>query len=165
MENKLNIPTGSLETYLPLYKELYKKYEHEFIDKQAQTEGGQQLKLQNSIHSHTKIGWEYFLLQDAWNTIKEKLDAPIIRCAKYKKGDQIIFIKEKFTPKDTPFEEHTKSTTFNVECIGIISDIKTSGLGNGEILYDIDGIFPECWESNPYAIEKNVIKLRNGKFE
>lgn len=155
-------PTGSLETYLPLYRELYKKYFEEFRDKQSQTEGAKELAAYRSVSPNTKVGFEYFLLEDGFRKIKQTLDFPIIMCAKYQKGDKIIFIKERFTPKDAewPNEDHG-NTQKNVECIGEISGIKTSENGSGELLYYIINIFPECWESNPYALEKNIIKLRN----
>ncbi len=87
------------------------------------------------------------------------LNRPILESAKYSEGNKVLFIKESWTPQDATIENHRKKTKKDVECTGIITRIFASHAGSGEILYDVKDVVPACWESNPYASEKKIIKL------
>lgn len=155
------IPLESLDAYLPLYQELYKKYFDEHNIKKSLTEGGK--RLTDGLPINNTLHFEYFLIEDRWKEMKSSLDRPIIQLAKYKVGDKIKFIKETWTPKGTDMQNQQAETIKNVECIGIIKNIETVHTGTGEIIYDIDELTPECWECNPYALEKNVLELLASK--
>jgi hypothetical protein len=154
------IPTKSLETYLPLYRELYKKH-YDLIHNELNLTNGAQ-KLNKGATITTCSDFEYFLITEKWQAVKKMLDRPIIESAKYKIGQQIKFIKESFTPAEAStlsFEERQHLTTKNKEVIGTIIAIKTSGIGNGELLYEVEKLIPECIEINPYALESNILEL------
>lgn len=149
---KIYPSTDSKEEYLLIYKKLYKKYKS-YVKKQQKS--GEQ-SLQKGCFISTDTHFEYFLMEAAWKAIIIKLDAPLIESAKYRVGDKILFIKDKWRAR----RDSTKSDyKVNVECKGVISDIKISGDGTGEILYGIKKLTPQCYESNPFALEKNVLKL------
>jgi hypothetical protein len=42
---------------------------------------------------------------------------------------------------------------------GIVTQIKTSGNGSGEILYCFNSLEPPCPECNPYCLENDVIRV------
>lgn len=151
------MPTGSLETYLPLYRELYKKYKQEFRERKEQSEGGKKLAEEKAIS--TDSHFEYFLIEEGWKGMRKMLDRPLIESSKYKVGETIKFIKEDFVAKGASLEEREKSRELRVTCTATILNVKTSDLGTGEVLYELGETVPACWESNPYALEKNVLSL------
>src|SRR4051812_41442090 len=92
MDKKIHIPTGSLDTYLILYKELYSKYSLKCQYEKRQTEGGKEFSSGKTINNTDHL--EYYLIEEAWQAIKMMLDTPLILLAKYSVGDKIKFIKE-----------------------------------------------------------------------
>lgn len=154
MKNEIYVPTGSMDKYLIIYKELYKKYRDKTVLEKEQNSGGEVLKSGKSIS--TDSHFEYYLIEKGWEAMKQMLDRPIIESSKYKIGNKIKFIKESWIPKGV-YDELKQHN--DVECIGIISGIRTSAMGDGELIYSIKELTPECWESNPYATERNVLEL------
>ncbi len=155
--DEIQYPTGSLDTYLVLYKELYKKYKERYDLEISQSIGGKELREGRSISNFSHL--EYYLIERGWEAIHGVLDAFLLKSAKYKIGDKIKFIKERWIPKDTSMDDYEAFTKYNIECVGIIGNIITSARGDGEIIYGITALTPECLEDNPSASEKNVLGL------
>lgn len=82
----------------------------------------------------------FFEIGRLWEKRRAILDKPILETAKYKIGHTLKI------PKN------------NSIATGVVSKIKTSDAGSGEILYGFTELNPPCPECNPYCLEKNVIK-------
>ena len=162
-------------TYQEKFNKAYKKmYEaHAQYIKDHGLEG----KAINS-EEHT----EYFAIEAEWLYRRACLDNPILKGAYYEVGDEVSFVKrntyrqkvknhllivktiKSFTvfDRDDPdldVKNQKGSPLYyeNVLSTGIISQIKTSDSGSGEIVYLFNELNPTCPESNPYVIEKDVI--------
>jgi hypothetical protein len=118
----------------------------------------------------------YFLFDKEWKEIRRKLDAPLLKDAYYKVGDKVLFVKNNTfnsflnnVKKDSLklknilnyriYDREDDYVTIenpdvidvyyrNELSIGIISSVKTSDDGSGDILYLLKGVIPIPPESN-----------------
>lgn len=130
---------------------------------------------------------DYFAFDKDWKKIREELDAPLLRDAYYKIGDKVLFVKNNTfnsflnnIKKDslkskkminyTVYDREDDSVTIenpnvidvyyrNELSIGIISSVKTSDNGSGDILYNLKDVVPAPPESNPFILEKDIITI------
>lgn len=128
----------------------------------------------------------YFKFDTDWKEIRSDLDAPLLKDAYYKIGDKVLFVKtntksfleldKKGYLKSKKMKNYTvydiQDETINVEnpivsdvyyrnelSIGIISSVKTSDSGSGDILYNLKDVLPAPPESNPCILEKDIITI------
>lgn len=128
---------------------------------------------------------DYFQFDKNWKEIREKLDAPLLKDAYYKVGDKVLFVKKNTfdsylnnIKKDSLKLKNIRNyTIYDIEddsvtienpnvvdvyyrnelSIGIISSVKTSDNGSGDILYNLQDVVPTPPEMNPYVLEKDII--------
>lgn len=143
------------EELIEEYTRLYKKYNLERYSKLKKYRKKNKLSEYDTISSIDHP--DYFGIEKEWEERKKIIDIPILEMAKYRIGQEVEFEKlniwydEKFNIlKDEIVLSHGK-----------IKEIKTSGRGNGEILYCFETLVPPCPESNPYCVEKYVIGVFN----
>lgn len=143
------------EELIEEYTRLYKKYNLERHSKLKKYRKKNKLSEYDTISSIDHP--DYFEIEKEWEERKKIIDIPILEMAKYRIGQEVEFEKlniwydEKFNIlKDEIVLSHGK-----------IKEIKTSGRGNGEILYCFETLVPPCPESNPYCVEKYVIGVFN----
>lgn len=141
------------EELIEEYTRLYKKYNLERYSKLKKYRKKNKLSEYDTISS---IDYpDYFGIEKEWEERKKIIDIPILEMAKYRIGQEVEFEKlniwydEKFNIlKDEIVLSHGK-----------IKEIKTSGRGNGEILYCFETLVPPCPEINPYCTEKDIINV------
>ncbi len=133
---------------------------------------------------------KYFEIDKKWKKTRARLDAPLLENAYYKIGDELTFVKRnEYTIHNDPnllknrphllickklrcytlfsanhSDRMGKSVdTYyeNVVSKGIVSKVKTSDDGSGEILYLFDEITPSCQEGNPHCLEADIITVLN----
>lgn len=130
---------------------------------------------------------DYFAFDKDWKKIREKLDAPLLRDAYYEVGDKVLFVKKNtfnsflnnikedslksknminYTVYDREDEDVTIENPNVIDVyyrnelsIGIISSLKTSDNGSGDILYNLKDVVPAPPEMNPYILEKDIITI------
>jgi hypothetical protein len=130
---------------------------------------------------------DYFAFDKDWKKIREKLDTSLLRDAYYQVGDKVLFVKNNTynsflnnIKKDslkskkminyTVYDREDDSVTIenpnvidvyyrNELSIGVISSVKTSDSGSGEILYNLKDVIPAPPEMNPYILEKDIITI------
>jgi hypothetical protein len=135
------------------YSKLFKKYYSERIIKLNEYKQKHDIKDGESINSIDHP--DYFDIDKEWDKIRNALDEPILKNAKYKINQKLEFIKT----NNWHYDFFKSSRTEKVLSQGIVTQIKTSGNGSGEILYCFDVLEPLCPESNPYCLEKDVIRV------
>jgi len=135
--NEELVAQGNVTT--PEYRKLFKQYydernvnENEYIVKH---------NLQNTLINSIEHPL-YFSFDRIWKARRLILDEPLLAKAKYKIWDNLEFIKN-----------DTRRLSF-----GFVSGVKTSDAGTGEILYQFYTLSPQCSESNPYCLEKDIIR-------
>lgn len=141
------------EELIEEYTRLYKKYNLERYSKLKKYRKKNKLSEYDTISSIDHP--DYFRIEKEWEERKKIIDIPILEMAKYRIGQEVEFEKlniwydEKFNIlKDEIVLSHGK-----------IKEIKTSGRGNGEILYCFETLVPPCPEINPYCTEKDIINV------
>jgi len=141
------------EELIEEYTRLYKKYNLERYSKLKKYRKKNKLSEYDTISSIDHP--DYFGIEKEWEERKKIIDIPILEMAKYRIGQEVEFEKlniwydEKFNIlKDEIVLSHGK-----------IKEIKTSGRGNGEILYCFKTLVPPCPEINPYCTEKDIINI------
>ena len=130
---------------------------------------------------------DYFAFDKNWKEIREKLDAPLLRDAYYKVGYKVLFVKNNTfnsyinnIKKDylkskkminyTVYDREDDCVTIenpivndvyykNELSIGVISSVKTSDNGSGDILYNLKDVVPTPPEINPFILEKDIITI------
>jgi len=162
------------------YTKLYRKYEEEKKIEEQRYRNSNNINISDSISS--KNHPVYFEIMEKWDKEMTKLDEPILKNAYYKIGAVLKFVKRNtyhtnikrlhlledkklrsytLLSEDDEFDvvNQTPSKVYyeNVVSSGIVTEIKTSGDGSGEILYCFEKLNPSCPESNPYCLEKDVI--------
>lgn len=135
---------------------------------------------------------DYFAFDENWRKIREKLDAPLLKDAYYKLGDKVLFVKNNtklYSELDTKsylkskklknYTIYDRQDEFvNIEnpivndvyyrnelSIGIISSVKTSDSGSGDILYNLKDVVPATRESNPFVLEKDIITINKDSLQ
>ena len=135
------------------YSELFKKYYAERIFKLNEYNKKHDIKDGETINSIDHP--DYFEIDKEWDKRRNALDEPILKNAKYKINQKLEFIKT----NDWHYDFSKSSRTEKVLSHGIVTQIKTSGNGSGEILYCFNVLEPPCPESNPHCLENDVIRV------
>jgi hypothetical protein len=119
----------------------------------------------------------FFEIQKKYEDIKQKLDNPLLDYAYFQKGDELTFVKKNtytervksnlfFHKKLSAhcFEanlnfEHIEKHVFyeNVISKGVVKDFYVNS--NGDIIYNLENVFPKCPEDNPVVNEIDVISF------
>jgi hypothetical protein len=142
-------------------KKSIKRYQKSFAKYFNKRNEKQQKYLdKNAISGDFKINSKdhpnYFKIDEEWDFMRKIFDDPILEKAKYKIGDRLWFIK---TNIYCGVGYDKKIITKKILSCGIVTDIKTSDAGTGEILYLFKKLEPPCPESNPSVLEKDVMEV------
>lgn len=135
------------------YSELFKKYYTERIFKLNEYRQKNGIKDYDTISSIDHP--DYFEIDKEWDKRRNALDEPILKNAKYKINQKLEFIKT----NDWNYDFSKNRRIEKVLSHGIVTQIKTSSCGSGEILYCFDVLEPPCPESNPYCLEKDIVRV------
>ncbi len=141
------------EELIEEYTRLYKKYNLERYSKLKKYRKKNKLSEYDTISSIDHP--DYFRIEKEWEERKKIIDIPILKMAKYEVGQEVEFEKLNIW-HDERFNILKEEI---VLCRGKIKEIKTSGKGNGEILYCFATLVPPCPEINPYCTEKDIINI------
>lgn len=141
------------EELIEEYTRLYKKYNLERYSKLKKYRKKNKLSEYDTISSIDHP--DYFGIEKEWEERKKIIDIPILKMAKYEVGQEVEFEKLNIW-HDERFNILKEEI---VLCRGKIKEIKTSGKGNGEILYCFATLVPPCPEINPYCTEKDIINI------
>jgi hypothetical protein len=135
------------------YSKLFKKYNAEKLSKLKEYKQKNGIKDSDLICSIDHP--DYFKIYEQWDKRRKILDKPILKMAKYKVNEELEFIKNNSRWNAS----RTKIHTDQVLSHGIVTHLYTSDDGSGEILYCFATLEPPCLESNPYCLEKDVIRV------
>lgn len=148
----MSIPTSELLKY----QRLFKKYANERTTKQAEYFKKHGIDFKSDWRLTSKEHPDYFKIDKQWDKRRKLLDAPLLKAAKYKIGQDLEFMKKNHWDEIFFFRDEV------ILSHGIVTGIKTSGDGSGEILYEFETLAPPCPEDNPYALESAVLRVIKG---
>ncbi len=147
------------ETILAEYVELFAKYKKEYKEKKDLYRKEHNME---GLTRYSSIDYPgYFEIEDEWQQKRAEIDKPILAMAKYNIYDDIEFRHTGIPPHDPtfrPYDMYSDSGESNL-FHGVITEIKTSAMGNGEILYDFTRLVPYTRICNPYCVESDVVGI------
>lgn len=138
------------------YQRLFKKYANERRTKEAEYFKKHGMDIKGQLRITSTEHPDYFKIEEQWDKRRKLIDAPLLKAAKYKKGQDLEFMKKNCWGHGNFMREE------NALSHGIVTGVKTSGNGSGEILYEFETLSPPCPEVNPYALESEIIRVING---
>jgi len=135
------------------YQRLFKKYAEERTKKNEEFFKRNGIDRKGHYRITSEEHPEYFKIDEQWDKRRKLLDAPLLKAAKYKKGQVLEFMKKNYWGFGIFMREE------NVLSHGIVTGVKTSDNGSGQILYTFKTLSPRCPEENPYALESQILRV------